>query len=219
MDIFKYLEKIGYNNTTDQFENYIIEYAKSENIPYLAPEKGKLLSFITKLKNPLKCLEIGLGSGYSTYLILNSLSRNGKLTSIDFNFFRVELFYDNIFKKLPKSLQNKISVLPLDSFYVLEKLIEINEKFDLIFLDATKRDYFKYYQILPNLLNNKGILIADNITYSEQTFHPEAKRSKNYLEGIKLIEEANKYLLDMDNFETVFLPIGDGISISLKLQD
>ncbi len=86
MDIFKYLEKIGYNNTTDQFEHHIIEYAKSENIPYLSPEKGKFLSFITKLKNPFKCLEIGLGSGYSTYKILKSLGKNGKLISIDFNF-------------------------------------------------------------------------------------------------------------------------------------
>ncbi len=219
MDIFKYLEKIGYNNTTDQFEHHIIEYAKSENIPYLSPEKGKFLSFITKLKNPFKCLEIGLGSGYSTYKILKSLGKNGKLISIDFNFFRVELFYENIFKKLPKSLQKKISVYPLESFYVLDKLIETNEKFDFIFLDATKRDYFNYYKILPDILNNKGILIVDNITYSKQTFHLETKRSKNYIEGIKLIEKANKYLLGMDNFETVFLPVGDGISISIKLQD
>ncbi len=220
MDISEYIGTLYKDSKIDTFEESIINYALASEIPFLSKEKGRVLSMITRLKNPKKVLEIGLGSGYSTYIILRGINKSSKLISIDSNFFRVDAFYENIFKKLPNHLQTKLQVYPLNAFYVIEKLKEVEERFDMIFLDAGKRDYLEYLKNLVNLLNKGGVLVVDNITYLKQTFKEgDIKRSKNYLEGIKLTHQANIFMANLNNFETIFIPIGDGISISFKLQD
>ncbi len=217
MDIEKYfIEFIKQNN--EKLENYIISSAKQYSIPYLDELKAQFLETAVKIKSPEKTLEIGLGSGYSTYKILKSLPTNGQLISIDYNFWRVEFFYENIFSKFSESLKNRVNVFPVDSFYALDLFININERFDFIFIDAMKKDYILYLDKVENLLNIGGVLIFDNITYNKQLINLEIKRSENYIKGINLVNKFNQKLIGNKKFITSFITIGDGLSFSVKIK-
>jgi predicted O-methyltransferase YrrM len=220
MDILQYIDTV-YSEAIifDEIEKKIISFARKNSIPYLLPVKGKILSCITRLKNPKNILEIGLGSGFSTYILLKSTDDNSKIISIDFNFFRINDFFENIFKQLPEKYKTKLTVYPLDIFYALDKFMEIEKKFDLIFLDSTKRDYLELLPLLVEILDNNGILLCDNITYGNQTFKNIAKRSENYLQGVELLHKFNKKLLSYDFLHTCFIPVADGMSLSIKTSE
>ncbi len=218
MEIQEYINTLYIEHKyLDDIQKNILNYAKKEKIPFLSPVKVKILSSLIKIKRPEKVLEIGLGSGFSTYSILKSMNGNGELVSIDFNFFRVEYFFENIFKKLDNNLKRCLVVYPLDIFYVVKIYREIEKKFDFIFLDATKKDYLFLLPELENLLNVNGVLLCDNITYSEQTFRSVTDRSKNYLKGIEFLDEFNKRLLKTQSFYTSYIPVEDGMSLSVKI--
>jgi caffeoyl-CoA O-methyltransferase len=199
-------------------EKEIINFAEHFEIPYLNRIKAQFLETVVRIKSPDKAFEIGTGSGYSTYKIIKSLPAKGRLVSIDYNFHRVECFYENIFSKFSVSLKNKLCVYPLESFYVIDIFQRIGEKFDFIFVDAVKRDYVKYLIELEKLLNINGILIFDNITYNKQIIDRSAKRSENYIKGIKLVDEFNRKLISNKNLLTSFIAIGDGLSFSVKIK-
>jgi predicted O-methyltransferase YrrM len=219
MNINQYITNLYKENIIlDDFEEKILRFAKENQIPALSVEKGKFLETVVSIKNPARSFEIGLGSGFSTYKILKSISDRSSLISTDFNFFRIDYFYENVYRYLPESFKRKISVYPLDAFYITEKFIEINRKFDFIFLDATKKDYLKLLNNLIKLLNENGVLLVDNISYKEQTFKTIAKRSEKYLKGVQLLHEFNRRLINDKKLSTTFIPIEDGMSLSVKIK-
>ncbi len=201
----------------DEVENLIIEFAKKSKTPILSPLKGKILSFLVKLKNPKDCFEIGLGIGFSTYQILKSLSENSTLISIDKNFHRIDFFYENIYMKFPYKLRKKLKVFPLDCFYVMEIFKKMKKKFDFIFIDSQKRDYIKMIEYLKSILRKNGLCIVDNITYSKQILEIPTFRSLKYIEGIKLVDKFNKKISFSKDFLSCFIPVEDGMGLIIRL--
>ena len=98
----------------------------------------------------------------------------------------------------------------MDASIILDKM---NRKFDIIFLDADKKNYANYLNYIPNILNKNGILIADNVLWYGKVLE---KISETDIET-KAIHEFNKKLKNSKQFQTIILPLRDGISISIKL--
>ena len=92
-------------------------------------------------------------------------------------------------------------------------LEKTNKKFDIIFLDADKKNYVNYLNYIPNILNKNGILIADNVLWYGKVL---GKISEMDIET-KAIHQFNKKLKNSKQFQTIILPLRDGISISIKL--
>ena len=169
--------------------------------------QGRLLSLISKIKQPKKILEIGTFTGYATLCLAEGLETSGKIFTIDKNEELIKIQNKYFLKsKYHKNITQYIG----DALEIIPK---INSKFDLIFLDADKENYNKYLEIIIPKLNKKGILISDNVLW-----HGKVLSDKNNQDKVtKRIDTFNKNLVENKNFQTFMLPIRDGLSISIKL--
>ena len=169
--------------------------------------QGRLLSLISKIKQPKKILEIGTFTGYATLCLAEGLKTSGKIYTIDKNEELIKI--QNKYFSKSKYHKNIIQYTG-DAIEIIPK---INSKFDLIFLDADKENYNKYLEIIIPKLNKKGILISDNVLWHGKVLSDK----KNQDKVTKGIDTFNKDLVENKNFQTFMLPIRDGLSISIKL--
>jgi caffeoyl-CoA O-methyltransferase len=189
------------------------ELNRETNLKVLNPRmlsgayQGRILSMISKLLKPINVLEVGTYTGYSALCILEGLDPNGIIHTIDKN-EELENIQRKYFNKSKKG--NKIIQYNGDALKIIP---EINESFDLIFIDADKENYINYFNLVINKLNKNGVLISDNVLWSGKVLE---KISKN--------DTATKTLVDFNNMinndsrvETIILPIRDGISICRKI--
>jgi len=169
--------------------------------------QGRLLSLISKIKQPKRILEIGTFTGYATLCLAEGLETSGKIYTIDKNEELIKI--QNKYFSKSKYHKNIIQY----TGDALEIIPKINSKFDLIFLDADKENYNKYLEIIIPKLNKKGILISDNVLWHGKVLSDKKKQDK----VTKRIDVFNKELVKNKNFQTFMLPIRDGLSISIKL--
>ena len=165
--------------------------------------QGRFLSLISKIKSPLHILEIGTYTGYGTLCLAEGLATNGKIFTIDRN---EELI--NIQNKYFEESGNRDKIIQLTGNAV-DILMGLDENFDLIFIDADKENYIKYFEIVSKKLNPNGIIISDNVLWSGKV----VEESDNDQETDTL-KKFNKLLSKNERFETIILPLRDGLSIS-----
>jgi len=169
--------------------------------------QGRLLSLISKIKQPENILEIGTYTGYSTICLAEGLVKNGKIHTIDKNEELVEIQK----KYFLRSKFNKN--IEIHTGNALDIINGLNINFDLIFLDADKENYATYFQIISKILNKNGILITDNVLW-----HGKVLNSKESHDDVtKKIDQFNKALILNKKFQTFMLPVRDGLSIAIKL--
>jgi len=166
--------------------------------------QGRVLSMIAKLINPIKILEIGTYTGYSALCLAEGLQPNGVLHTLDKNEELQEL-QTKYFKKSPygKQITQHIGL-------ATEIIPTINEKFDLVFIDADKSNYVNYFNIIINKMNKGGVILSDNVLWSGKV--TEELNPKDI--DTKILLEYNKLLNTDNRLETVLLPIRDGLTIS-----
>ena len=166
--------------------------------------QGRFLSMISKMKSPSCILEIGTYTGYGTLCLAEGLLNGGKIFTIDRNEELLKI-QNKYFKMSGK--RDKIIQLTGNAKDILENL---DESYDIVFIDADKENYIEYFNIVSERLNNNGIIISDNVLWSGKVLNSP---SKNDYETNILIE-FNKTLNEDKRFETIILPIRDGLSIS-----
>ena len=165
--------------------------------------QGRFLSLISKIKSPLHILEIGTYTGYGTLCLAEGLAANGKIFTIDRN---VELI--NIQNKYFEESGNRDKIVQLTG-NAIDILIGLNENFDLILIDADKENYIKYFDIVSKKLNPNGIIISDNVLWSGKVVEEsDGDQETNTL------KKFNSLLSKDERFETIILPLRDGLSIS-----
>ena len=165
--------------------------------------QGRFLSLISKIKSPLHILEIGTYTGYGTLCLAEGLAADGKIFTIDRN---EELL--KIQNKYFEKSGNRDKIVQLTGNAV-DILNDLNQTFDLIFIDADKENYVKYFEVVSEKLNPNGIIISDNVLWSGKVVD-----INNNDEETNTLKKFNKTLHDDTRFETVILPLRDGISIS-----
>ena len=165
--------------------------------------QGRFLSLISKIKSPLHILEIGTYTGYGTLCLAEGLAANGKIFTIDRN---EELL--KIQNKYFEKSGNRDKIVQLTG-NAIDILSDLNQTFDLIFIDADKENYVKYFEIVSEKLNPNGIIISDNVLWSGKVVERD-----NNDEETNTLKKFNRILSDDTRFETVILPLRDGISIS-----
>ena len=165
--------------------------------------QGRFLSFISKIKSPEKILEIGTYTGYSTICLAEGLSKNGKVDTIDKNEELIKI-QNKYFEK--SGFRNKIIQHTGDALDILKNL---NEKYDIIFIDADKENYINYFNQVSNKLSKSGIIISDNVLWSGKVLD-----SNQMDEETSILVQFNKIINNDKRFKSIILPIRDGISIS-----
>jgi len=166
--------------------------------------QGRILSFLSKIIKPKRILEIGTYTGYGTICLAEGLADNGKIITIDKNEEIID-FQNKYFEK--SGYRDKIIQLNGEALDLIKTL---DDKFDIVFLDADKENYIKYYKSVSNKISKGGILISDNVLWSGKVLEPS---KSNDLET-DILNKFNQLLKNDKKFETVIIPIRDGISIS-----
>ena len=171
--------------------------------------QGHFLQLIIKINNVKNCLEIGTFTGFSSLTMALALPNGGKLTTLDHDKKIVHVAKD-FFKK--GNLDNKIEIIISPALETLKKFSQEGKKFDLIFIDADKGNYKNYYELSLNLINEKALIIFDNVLWHGEVF------KKNVTdEQTNIMREFNKYIKDDKRVEKIILPLGDGLTICRKI--
>ena len=186
--------------------NKIKQKALEDHIPIIMDDTIHAIDNILKDKKINKILEIGTAVGYSAICFTKYLSESGKIDTIEREEDRVKEAKENIKKT---EVEEKINVILGDAVEILPTL---NEKYDVVFIDAAKGKYPFFLKEALRLLNNNGIILADNVLYkgyvmSDYNKHKQRTAVRNLREYIKQITEN-------ENLETEILEVGDGLAIS-----
>ncbi|MEG0466763.1 MAG: O-methyltransferase [Mucinivorans sp.] len=169
--------------------------------------EGRLLSLITSMLDPQKVLEIGTYTGYSTLSMAMSLNADAKIVTIEID-DELQSIQNEFFEK--SGLRPKIEQHFGAALEVLARFV--NEKFDLVFIDANKREYLEYYNILfdRKLVASGSVIIADNTLWSGKVLLDVIDRKDTQTQAIKVF---NDFVAHDTRVEKVMLPLRDGITI------
>jgi caffeoyl-CoA O-methyltransferase len=169
--------------------------------------QGQLLRFLVEMIQPKRILEIGTYTGYSAIALAQGLKTGGKLITIDVN-AELEKMISNFI--VEAELTDKIEQITGNAIEILPTL---TEKFDLIFIDADKRNYRNYLDLVLNNLNTGGYILTDNVLWSGKVTMPKEKMDLD----TRLIDEFNDYVQNHPQLESILLPVRDGLYISRKI--
>lgn len=185
-------------------------YAKENNVPIMMDDG---IEFLTNyiVKNKINTvLEIGTAIGYSA-IMMALANPNLTVTTIE----RDEKRYLEALKNIKKlNLENRITLVFNDALYV-----NIEGKYDLIFIDAAKAQSIKFFEKFEKNLNPGGVIITDNLEFHGLVKKKEEEiESRNLRALVRKVKEYITFLKANDRYETEFLSIGDGISVSKKIE-
>ncbi len=186
------------------------KYAKEQNVPIMQKEGIAFLMKYIKANNIKNVLEIGSAIGYSAILMASS-SQEVKVTTIE----RDESSYLECLKNVKKAgLEDKVNVVFQDALEL--NLVEGTE-YDLIFIDAAKGQYKKFFEKFKYFLAPNGAIITDNLKFHGYVGKSETIESKNLRQLVGKIEGYIDFLKTNEEFETKFYDVGDGLSISTRV--
>ncbi|QTD36319.1 class I SAM-dependent methyltransferase [Polaribacter batillariae] len=205
----------------EKIDNYIVEHSQQE--PKILQEltketwqkvlnprmlsgafQGRVLSMISKLTTPKNILEIGTYTGYSALCLAEGLAKNGTIFTIDKN-EELETLQNKYFEK--SEYRNQIKQLVGNA---LEIISTINEKFDLVFIDADKSNYINYFHLIIDKMNSGGIILSDNVLWSGKVVEKLDPKDTD----TKVLLAYNKLLNEDTRIESILLPIRDGLTVS-----
>jgi predicted O-methyltransferase YrrM len=169
--------------------------------------QGNFLSMISKMIRPKQILEIGTYTGYSAICLAQGLQDGGKLHTIDNN-EQLEKMTRSFFDQA--GLKDKIHFYIGDASTVIPT---IKEQFDIVFIDADKKNYSLYYDMVFDAVRKGGYIIADNVLWSGKILDTQKNNDRETV----LIDEFNKKVHSDARVEHQLIPIRDGLMIAKKL--
>ena len=206
------IEEYSINYTTKESE-LLLELNRETWAKVMIPRmlsghlQGRLLSMLSKMIEAKTIVEIGTYTGYSALCLAEGLSKNGILHTIDINeeniAFADKYFQRSIYKnQINQHKGNAVHVLP-----------NIKEKIQLVFIDADKKNYSNYYNLVFDKLEVGGYIIADNVLWSGKVLE------KNMDEETKALDNYNKLVHADKRVENILLAVRDGLMICRKISE
>ncbi|MCR9017146.1 O-methyltransferase [Aquiflexum gelatinilyticum] len=208
-------ELLAYCEDHSSIEDELLQHVKRETFAkVLMPRmlsghlQGKTLELLVKMLNPKTILEIGTYTGYSGICLARGLGKNGKLITLDINdelekMVRVFFEKSGLSSKIDYRLGNALDIIP-----------KIEGNFDMVFIDADKANYIKYYELVVERVNPGGIILADNVLWSGKILVEEGKKIDK---DTQVILDYNLMVQNDPRVENVLLPIRDGLMLAKKL--
>lgn len=205
-----YLQTITPNN--ESWVSELEKEAAAEHIPIMSWPGIQLLQQIIRLHQPKRILEIGTAIGYSA-LRMNQASKKAQIVSAE----RDKEMYNQALKNIKsQNKTDRIDLLFGDALEIREEIIE-KGPYDLIFIDAAKGQYLRFFETFAAALTDTGCIITDNVLFRGYVTDPllAPKRLRKLAEKINYF---NKWLMNNPDFYTSIFPIGDGVAVSIKKQ-
>lgn len=185
----------------------IEEYAKENNVPIMLKDGIEFLTQYIKDNNVKRVLEIGSAIGYSA-IRMALVDKDIKVTTIERDTSR----YNEAVKNIKEfNLENQIEIINADALeYTTDK------QYDLIFIDAAKAQYIKFFEKYKINLKQDGTIISDNLDFHGLVKNPELTSNRNTKQLVRKINTYIEFLKENKEFKTEFISLGDGIGISKR---
>ena len=180
--------------------------ALEKNIPIIMDDTLEVVAQILKEKRPKRILEIGTAVGYSAICFSEYLEKEGVIDTIERDEKRISEAKNNFIKT---DTVNQIRLYEGDAVEILPTL---NEKYDIVFIDAAKGKYPFFLNEALRMLNDNGIIIADNILYKGYVMSDYNKHKQRT--AVRNLREYIKETTENPNLDTEILEVGDGLAIS-----
>jgi len=189
----------------------LMELDRETHLKTLAPQmmsgtlQGRIMSMISKLVNPTHILEIGTFTGYGTLCLAEGLVKDGKITTIEINQELTDIstrYFDR------SSFSKQINALQGDA---LKLLPELADTYDLVYIDAGKKDNARYLELVIDKVNAGGVILTDNVLWAGKVLDTNPTDGKT-----QSIQSYNQKALKDPRLEVVILPIRDGMSVFRK---
>lgn len=183
------------------------EYAKENNVPIIQDEGLAFLKAIVKLYKPKRILEVGCAIGYSSSMM--NLYSNAEVWTIE----RDPKMYEEATKNIKElGLEDKIHIIFKDALEIENELDSL--KFDMIFIDAAKGQYTKFFQKFTPLLEEKGIVVTDNMLF--HGLLDQEIQNRNLRQLVTKLKKYHDFLLNNEDYDTSIYDLGDGMALSIK---
>lgn len=183
------------------------KYAKENNIPIMEHDGIEFLLDYIKKNNIKNILEIGSAIGYSA-IRMCLVDESITVTTIE----RDENRYKEAVKNIKEfNLDNRINIIFDDAFNV-----ELEDTYDLIFIDAAKSQYIKFFEKFKINLNKNGVIVSDNLNFHGLVHTDKPIESRNVRGIVRKLNNYIDFLKNNEEFETTFYEIGDGVSITKR---
>ena len=205
---------VDYINSLDKGNspvcNEIEKEALADGVPIIRKEMGNLLKVLLLLKQPQKILEVGTAVGYSSILMSENMPENCRITTIENYEKRIPVAKNN-FKRAGK--EEVITLLEGDAMDILK---ELDGTYDFIFMDAEKGQYINFLPELLRLMPAGGLLISDNVLQEGDIVESRYGVTRRNRTIHTRMREYIYTLTHAEQLETSIVPIGDGITLSVK---
>ena len=205
---------VDYINSLDKRNspvcNAIEKEALADGVPIIRKEMGNLLKVLLLLKRPQKILEVGTAVGYSSILMSENMPENCRITTIENYEKRIPVAKNN-FKRAGK--EEVITLLEGDAMDILK---ELDGTYDFIFMDAAKGQYINFLPELLRLMPAGGLLISDNVLQEGDIVESRYGVTRRNRTIHTRMREYIYTLTHAEQLETSIVPIGDGITLSVK---
>jgi predicted O-methyltransferase YrrM len=188
------------------------KYVETNKIPVINDEALLFFLHLLDVLKPKRILEIGTAIGFCV-INLATYDENILIDTIE----KSEFMFSEATKNIKKAkLTERINVFLGDALdFELEKLAP---EYDIIFIDASKAQYIKFFEKYENLLAPDGVILSDNLLFHGFVNNTKMIESKNLRHLVEKIEAYNLYLAKNKNYDTKFFAIGDGIAVSRKVK-
>ena len=207
--LVQYLQSLGYreDKIISELENETLKLGSVSQMQ-IAKEQGQFLEMITKISNAKNCLEIGRFTGMSTLFLARGIPESGKIVTVDNSdeFLSLAKKYWEL-----DNMISKIESIIGDGVEVMQSMIDRQQSYDLIFIDADKNNYPNYYELSLNLLASNGIIIIDNMLW-----HGDVADETKQDSQTKTIRDLNLKIQNDTRVEFSLLPLSDGLSFIRK---
>lgn len=188
-------------------------YAFENNIPIMQKDGIEFLTNYIKENNIKNILEIGSAIGYSA-IKMALVDDNIKVTTIERDEERYNIAVNNINKF---NLNNRINIINADALQSFN--VELTDKYDLIFIDAAKSQYIKFFEKFEKNLNVGGVIVSDNLSFHGLVEDESKTNNRNTKQLVRKIRKYIDYLKENTNYKTTFYELGDGVAVSVKTED
>lgn len=205
------LEKYVENHTAPESE-VLHELNRETHLKVLIPRmlsghvQGRIIATFSHMIKPKRVLEIGTYTGYSAMCWAEGLSEGGKVITIDKN-AELEKMVRGYFDR--SQMNDKIDFKVGNAMEIIPSL---NEKWDIVFIDADKENYINYYNMVIDSVNPGGFIMADNVLWSGRVLLAEDKMDKD----TKVLYDYNNMVMNDDRVEPVLFAVRDGIMVCRK---
>ena len=197
---------------TDDFEA-LEAFAIEHRVPIMEPVSMNFLTQLVRIHQPETILELGTAIGYSALRMLDATPA-ARLTTVEKDVKMYELAQSNIAKRQKES---SIVQLQGDALEVIAELVANEQTFDFIFIDAAKAQYQRFFDAVQPLTKKGTMIVCDNILFKGYVVDESKIEQKRLRSLTKKIQQFNAELMQNPNYHSSIVPIGDGVSISVKL--